>query len=818
MFWKNLLLLGALLLATIPLQAQINTKQLSAPPPDIFRAVSVKSASPIIREEISEYGLLETDPETYAQLLAAAPDEWTLDIPATELAPKGLHLKLHRNNPLQMGLKLRLASTGSFVDKVNLGHHYVGEIVGEPGSRVALSLLDTEMRATIERTAGERLALGVDRQQAKSATKLTYLLFPDRQLLDRQELDCATPDSGVPYSDKELKPIGQGKSAGGCVDIYFEVDYDIYLDKGGANAAAQHVTANFNEVNVLYQAIGVNLKISEILVWDQPSPYAGSSSSTILTQFQSTRRSFNGDLAQLLSYKASGGIAVLDGLCHPYNAARMSFSSIRSGFAAVPTFSWSTMVIAHELGHLLGSQHTHACVWNGNNTAIDSCPGWTEGSCPNPGNPSNGGTIMSYCHLRSTGINFLNGFGPQPTAVIQNRVAAAQNCVQAVCSVVGDGGNDDDDDNPDDPNPGGNDETTCEAQTVYLDLTLDDFGMETTWSLRSESGGLVAKGGPYAKKQKGKVIKDTICVPDGCYVFEIKDSDFDGICCAYGNGSFSLRDSSGTVLGGNNTFDTLAIVDFCLPDVPPNDNEECTALNFNNEPVLSYGSNQDAGTFTVLENGKMLLLEDNSWKKIDLDYTITSDTWLSFWFRSTQQGEVHGIGFDDNDIISSNLTFKLYGTQNWGRQEFTDYPGNGSWKFYQIPVGRYYVGDAINLFFVADHDVGARNGNSYFRSVTISEGMPCRPNREDEALGLVAPDQELQLHPNPAADRVHIALPATAAGATYRVVDLTGRTLRSGEVTGPTLDIMVSDLPAGAYVFHYHNGEQGGSRRFTVAK
>jgi hypothetical protein len=82
------------------------------------------------------------------------------------------------------------------------------------------------------------------------------------------------------------------------------------------------------------------------------------------------------------------------------------------------------------MGHLMGSPHTHACFWNGNNTAIDGCAGYTEdhgyGTCPVPGNPPNGGTIMSYCDgVPGVGVNFNNGFGPQPGELIRSRVAGA---------------------------------------------------------------------------------------------------------------------------------------------------------------------------------------------------------------------------------------------------------------------------------------------------------------------------------------------------------------------------------------------------------
>ncbi|MEO6189163.1 MAG: GEVED domain-containing protein, partial [Saprospiraceae bacterium] len=47
--------------------------------------------------------------------------------------------------------------------------------------------------------------------------------------------------------------------------------------------------------------------------------------------------------------------------------------------------------------------------------------------------PTNGGTIMSYCHLTGYGINFNNGFGPLPGDKIRASVVAAK-CLGTSCS------------------------------------------------------------------------------------------------------------------------------------------------------------------------------------------------------------------------------------------------------------------------------------------------------------------------------------------------------------------------------------------------
>jgi hypothetical protein len=133
--------------------------------------------------------------------------------------------------------------------------------------------------------------------------------------------------------------------------------------------------------------------------------------------------------------------------------------------SSLPSTSFTLIVVTHEMGHVLGSRHTQACVWGpGNDQQIDDCgnlwviqdgvdndedcPGDTNldgceccagdfnvdetdesvtaegGGCFDPMNPvwpttpNGSGTIMSYCHLQPIDIDMVNGFHPEVAAVI----------------------------------------------------------------------------------------------------------------------------------------------------------------------------------------------------------------------------------------------------------------------------------------------------------------------------------------------------------------------------------------------------------------
>lgn len=800
--------------------------------PNLFASVPANGRSEVslqLPAEVRDYELLQLEEENLQELIHQSPEIFTLNLPGNGRSP--LEVELVKVNIFSENFKVRTSTSHTPVE-VETGLHYRGIIKGETESVAAVSIFENEVRGLFSSARLGNLTLGKLPEQGRNFRSENYILYDDRALAARQDFECGTPDDGPDYTTDELSYTSTGRDAGDCVRVYFEVDNDIYRDKGSVARVTDYVTGLFNEVAVLYANENINVIISEIFIWDSASPYSGSSSGALLSQFQNYRKSFDGEIGQLLSYQASGGIAVLSGLCHPYSWARLSFASINRTYNNVPSYSFTVMVVTHELGHLLGSQHTHACVWNGNNTAIDGCAGFTEGSCPNPGKPSDGGTIMSYCHITSSGINFSKGFGSQPGSVIRSRVANGT-CMQACTSPPppssggGDSGS-----GGSDSGSGGSDSgnARCSDNEVILTLTLDNFGPETTWEIADDRNAVLHSGGPYAKKKAGTIVRDTFCLPDGCYNFMMMDEDGDGICCKYGQGSFLLKNASNQTLASGGQFQYESSTDFCVPDGQSGggDGGNCLNIDLANAKIVTYGGSQDQGSSKVVNNGSVLKLENNAWKAIMMDYTLTPNTVLEFDFYSTAEGEIHGIGFDDDNAISYSLTFKLYGVQAWGRLDYDNYPGGGVWKKYSIPVGKFYTGDADRLFFACDNDRYPYGGNAYFRNVRIHEGDGCGSQLPEDNPGDV-PGWDLgqtestpfRVYPNPASDQLKLQLPsAPIESGKIQIYNTTGQLMLEQDLEGIGGDrsINVEKLAQGTYLIRYDNGVESVTERFTILR
>ena len=92
---------------------------------------------------------------------------------------------------------------------------------------------------------------------------------------------------------------------------------------------------------------------------------------------------------------------------------------------------------------------------------------------------------------------------------------------------------------------------------VVFNITTDNYGYETGWELRN-SAGTVVSSGPSSAYANATVYQEMITIPafDDCYTFTITDSANDGICCAYGTGSYNLEDENGNVIIAGGDFGT----------------------------------------------------------------------------------------------------------------------------------------------------------------------------------------------------------------------------------------------------------------------
>jgi len=103
----------------------------------------------------------------------------------------------------------------------------------------------------------------------------------------------------------------------------------------------------------------------------------------------------------------------------------------------------------------------------------------------------------------------------------------------------------------------------CDNTT--LSITFDNYPEETSWKIKDDSGAVVFSGGTYGSEADGSTKTIPICIDPGCYTFTIYDSYGDGICCSYGDGSYSYtKDSDGSVLASGSSFTDSDATDFCI--------------------------------------------------------------------------------------------------------------------------------------------------------------------------------------------------------------------------------------------------------------
>ena len=359
----------------------------------------------------------------------------TLEIPYQNQI---ISVLLYKVNPFAEGFHVD-TDKGKYIP-YQKGVYYRGIIDGETNSVSSFNFFNGEFNGLVSSSTLGNVVIG---KLDKPNNQKDYIVYSDAKMKVLNEFECHTKEGNInKNSNQETNRNGNSDR---CVAFYFEIDTNLFQENNSDTTITSNwITSVFNNVQTLFNNDGISVGLKSIFIWTDPDPYegVGNSSSAYLNAFRSNTIVFDGDVGQLVGIDPGGlgGVAFLNTICTSNN---YSYSDVNGlSFATVPTYSWSVQVITHEFGHSLGSPHTHACFWNGNNTVIDGCgtqagyPDNSQGACTTIGpipSSEEKGTIMSYCHLVSgVGISFNNGFGPQPAVYILNNVNS-KTCLSFDC-------------------------------------------------------------------------------------------------------------------------------------------------------------------------------------------------------------------------------------------------------------------------------------------------------------------------------------------------------------------------------------------------
>jgi len=207
------------------------------------------------------------------------------------------------------------------------------------------------------------------------------------------------------------------------------------------------------------------------------------------------------------------------------------------------------------------------------------------------------------------------------------------------------------------------------------------------------------------------------------------DSDGDGVC-----------DDMDICPGGDDMLDSDfdEMPDFCdaCPFDIDNDCADCPAYDFSSISVLSFDAGQDFGPSSVQDSGATLYMEGNAWKAIDISYDVTPNTVIQFDFKSTVEGEIHEVAFDNDLLFAPDHRIVVYGNQGYGGT-FTNatYSGSEEWETFTVSLGANFTGLFQYLVLSADDDANAV-GNSFFRNIKIFEDSDGDLKCDDSCLDI----------------------------------------------------------------------------------
>jgi cysteine-rich repeat protein len=324
--------------------------------------------------------------------------------------------------------------------------YFTGTVAGDPTSRVFMVAARDHVRGFVT-AAGRVYPFGPDGKGMHRSYALDDAdpkAYPARGVfcandLDREEVETPALEAEALAAVMPPPLPTFSSSTMVQVDVAIETDYEL-RQKFASNAATlDYVTALMAAATAIDERdLAVRLRVSYVRLWSTPSdPWTQGSTQPALYEFRDYWNDASNDMDSIagehdivhfISGKTvQGGIAYVSAVCsstYDYGLSQVDGSFDLSS----PNQIWDVLVVTHEIGHNLGTPHTHCY-----SPPLDKCYGGEGGSCYSGPAIKSQGEIMSYCHLLSGGLANIDLLF---SSTVRDRIRTVVNSASCLSAVV----------------------------------------------------------------------------------------------------------------------------------------------------------------------------------------------------------------------------------------------------------------------------------------------------------------------------------------------------------------------------------------------
>lgn len=261
-------------------------------------------------------------------------------------------------------------TVGLFPTEAAVVSTYKGKISGEAASEVRVTIDGSNVTGFFQ-SGKERFFVEPARKYSDAALPNEAVIYKEEDSLVQEPFFCNADIPGqIQYgNDLVRRSSVSSPEALRVLEIATEADFEFVTLLGGTAAANSQILSILNMVEGTYSAeLGLSISVTYQHTWSSADPLAGTSTSTLLTNFTNYWNSnfpvasYPRDAAHLFTGKAyalSQGIAYVGAICSspPYSYGVSGYVSWAPGKFEVP---------AHEIGHNLGANHAETAQSCGN--------------------------------------------------------------------------------------------------------------------------------------------------------------------------------------------------------------------------------------------------------------------------------------------------------------------------------------------------------------------------------------------------------------------------------------------------------------------